>query len=706
MKKARLICISLLFISLGGLIPTGFGAASASDPLDNWTIIDNGTNKDLNGVAYGNGTFVAVGGNKVEDPKDTPYGIILTSPDGVTWTDTTPQNIVPLFKITYGNGTFVAAGGIVDAVGNISNSKILTSPDGITWTDRTPSGLQGLINAIAYDNGIFVAADVHFSLTTLTKWSSSSPDGHSILYTSSDGINWQKRTSTLGAIINAIAYGNGVWIAMGAHYDESLGKEDCKIFFSSDNGQHWRATTGQYVVLHNKLSSPGPTGDELLYGKQLTFGNGVFWGIPQDQIGGNGTLINSNNGINWNKMTLTTSLATYNRFNSTVYGNGSFIVVGEEGILVTSAFGETWTARISGTINELRDIVFGKDTFVAVGYGGIIIQSGPVAIAPSPPSIVSKRGRESNAWNFSGGLAAVKVGDKKWCFINKAGRMVLNPIFDDTLGFSWGWAAVNIGGQVSFINKNGKTLEGSQSEDAKSFSGGAAAVKVSGVWGFINTNGKLFIAPRFDDAWSFSGGLAAVKVGNKIGFINGYGRMIINPVFDDALDFSDKLAAVLFEGKWGFVDKRGMLFEPIFDDALSFSEGFAPVALNGKWGFVNDHIVMVIEPKFDIAFRFSEGFAGVKTGDKWGFINYAGEMVITPQFDDIQSFSEDFAAVKLGGEWGFIDGSGIIVIGPQYEDTLGFSQGLAAVKVDGKVGFINKKGQMLIKPQFDLSGSF
>jgi hypothetical protein len=55
---------------------------------------------DLRGVAYGNGLFVAVGDR----------GTILTSPDGVNWTERT-SGTNWLFGVTYGNGTFVAVGG-------------------------------------------------------------------------------------------------------------------------------------------------------------------------------------------------------------------------------------------------------------------------------------------------------------------------------------------------------------------------------------------------------------------------------------------------------------------------------------------------------------------------------------------------------------------------------------------------------------------
>ena len=60
----------------------------------------SGTSNNLIGVTYGNGLFVAVGTS----------GTILTSPDGVTWTQRTSGTDDTLRGVTHGNGTFVAVG--------------------------------------------------------------------------------------------------------------------------------------------------------------------------------------------------------------------------------------------------------------------------------------------------------------------------------------------------------------------------------------------------------------------------------------------------------------------------------------------------------------------------------------------------------------------------------------------------------------------
>jgi hypothetical protein len=57
------------------------------------------------------------------------------------------------------------------------------------------------------------------------------------------------------------------------------------------------------------------------------------------------------------------------------YGNGTFVVTGFSGEIVTSPDCATWTSRFSGTTNELCAVAYGKGTFIAVGGSGTILSS-------------------------------------------------------------------------------------------------------------------------------------------------------------------------------------------------------------------------------------------------------------------------------------------------------------------------------------------
>ena len=91
----------------------------------------------LTAVAYGNDTFVAVG----------EKGTIVTSRDGVQWTVRSSGLTDVLGDVAFGNGTFVAVGG-----------SVITSADGVDWSIQN-SGvpLPIPIFCVTYGEGKYVA---------------------------------------------------------------------------------------------------------------------------------------------------------------------------------------------------------------------------------------------------------------------------------------------------------------------------------------------------------------------------------------------------------------------------------------------------------------------------------------------------------------------------------------------------------------------
>src|SRR5512147_1878768 len=95
--KAALIIIS--FCTIGGVIC--LPGYTMADPLDTWqwrNPLPQGNY--LYHVAYGNGTFVAVG----------EAGTVLTSVDGENWTQEYSGTDLGLAGVTYANNLFIAVG--------------------------------------------------------------------------------------------------------------------------------------------------------------------------------------------------------------------------------------------------------------------------------------------------------------------------------------------------------------------------------------------------------------------------------------------------------------------------------------------------------------------------------------------------------------------------------------------------------------------
>src|SRR5882724_10044420 len=80
-----------------------------ADALDNWAANQVSTNFSLTDVTHGNGRYVAVGYYP-----NTDSGVILTSDDGLGWTQRNQNNIqdptFDLYSVTYGTGVFVGVG--------------------------------------------------------------------------------------------------------------------------------------------------------------------------------------------------------------------------------------------------------------------------------------------------------------------------------------------------------------------------------------------------------------------------------------------------------------------------------------------------------------------------------------------------------------------------------------------------------------------
>jgi hypothetical protein len=114
-----------------------------------------------------------------------------------------------------------------------------------------------------------------------------------------------------------------------------------------------------------------------------------------------------------------------------------------------------------------------------------------------------------------------------------------------------------VGHLRGYIDKTGKTVIEPDFDDADSFSEGLASVEIEGKRGYIDKTGKVVIKPEFKYANSFSEGLAAVRVDRLCGFIDKTGKMVINPAFTNAQSFKRGLAEVRHGEETAYIDKTG-----------------------------------------------------------------------------------------------------------------------------------------------------
>ncbi len=347
-------------VAEGSYIGAGAGGViQVSNNGTNWSwMTAYQSSGDLTGIAFGNSTYVAVGA----------LGVIRTSTDRTNWffRNRALSNGGTLYGLTYANGEFVAVGeGEIGPGGILEQDPLLFSGSSSDWYARA-SGNFTTLEDIAYGQGLYVLAG-----------------GYGIR-TSTNGIDWTNRSSGLSGQLSSVNYVNGLFILTG--WSGSLS--------TSPDGITWTPRT------------TGATTKTLM---DTTYGNGLFVSVARTPGGSSGAVLTSGDGVTWtnrstvnlcgicfakglfvvvgdggvirtsaNAVNWTTQLSgVASSLWGIAYGDGYFVAVGDQGVLLTSPDGISWARRNASTSQSLQKVVYGRGTFVAVGGGSTIVQSAP-----------------------------------------------------------------------------------------------------------------------------------------------------------------------------------------------------------------------------------------------------------------------------------------------------------------------------------------
>ena len=192
---------------------------------------------------------------------------------------------------------------------------------------------EASLSSIAYGDGMFVAVG-----------------SHSTILTSPDGITWTKRSANVPGIINfyGISYGKGCFVAVGSLSD-LVGFPSGFLILTSPDGVNWTAQTSNVPFL---LS--------------ISYGNGLFIAVGYSKIA------ISFDGISWSYL----SRPGYRE--AITYANGFFLAIDSRTRIYASVDGDTWINRgavygiadldgISDNNNHLSSLSYGNGIYVAVG---------------------------------------------------------------------------------------------------------------------------------------------------------------------------------------------------------------------------------------------------------------------------------------------------------------------------------------------------
>jgi hypothetical protein len=356
-----------------------------SEDAEHWVRPANTPGRLLNGVAWLNNQFVAVGGPYGEDESSPIVTPVLFSADGANWTLTGDIGGEYLFGISYGNGRYVAVGAQYNHSLDGYDAVSIFSTNGVDWDIGSPRS-QWSLRSVAFGTDKFLGVGYGGSLTSSTDgidWFNESRGtvanlngvtctsnllvayggSYGLTMLSSDGISWtniygSRSNAALGGLpwsFRRMIYTNGLYI--GAVVDEY----DSPILRSS-NAINWD------FVAHASFSVEG-----------LTYANGLYFALGGDQYGSESyesrpQMAVSSDGRNWRTQSPSSKDG---KFYDVAYGNGVFIAVGGAGQLpeiqiMSSLDGFSWADSSVLSEGIFRGVAYGNGRFVAVNdYGQI-----------------------------------------------------------------------------------------------------------------------------------------------------------------------------------------------------------------------------------------------------------------------------------------------------------------------------------------------
>jgi hypothetical protein len=145
--------------------------------------------------------------------------------------------------------------------------------------------------------------------------------------------NWTPRASGTTEMLQGVAYGAGVFVAVGAAG---------VVLRSTDHGQTWQNRSNEEVTTAGLRS--------------VAFGDGRFMAIAADDV-----IVSSDLGLTWKRATVPDGW-----WSAVTFGTGGWFLAGETGIVSSSNHGQSWIPVYQGQ-PALTDILARGDTMVAVG---------------------------------------------------------------------------------------------------------------------------------------------------------------------------------------------------------------------------------------------------------------------------------------------------------------------------------------------------
>jgi len=328
----------------------------------------------------------------------------------------------------------------------------------------------------------------------------------------------------------------------------------------------------------------------------------------------------------------------------------------------------------------------------------------------------------------------------KWGFIDTAGKIVIEAVFDDVRDFRNGLAAANLKGKWGFIDPFGKKVIDFKYRSVNDFSEGLAIVQdMDKNIFYINDKGNKMLECPFDECLDFKGLYAKMVIDDRVGLRDRSGNIKVKPMFEEILYDELYYITISFNGHYEiflaendksiFRNSTGQIWLPscgkikiqngdacyyidlkntntkskLFDDGSDYYYDYALVNKNDDFFLMDKYFVTIKTNCISMDYGGESYWLCQKINDKFTILNNQGRelrQINQTGYNVIMRYSDGFAAVEKDGLWGYIDTSGVEKIAPSWPIVWDFKGGKSRAISQTGIGFIDKKNNWVIPPNF------
>jgi hypothetical protein len=354
------------------LAPVPYGRMLSSLDGVHWSEVAVPELFGVSEIAADTQTFVAAG----------VFGVLARSEDGQNWSVTSRGPIDSLGAVIQANGTYVAVGGTLgDPSIKFSKTTAFTSADGREWTRHLIATTNSLTAITVGASGTYAAVGERGTIV-------SSPDA----------INWTERNSGTTNNLNAVTFGNGRYVAVG-------GQANMATVAYSNDGLDWQLLL-EDPSLRNLLGIAYAQGQFVAVGRTNSFRRATVWVSPHGlswtiysppisnqlnavcygdnkwvAVGNRGAIGVSSDAITWTNV----SLNTVRSFRGIAFDHGWFVAAAAPAAVYVSTNGINWTVKTVSAQFDLSGVTSGPNSFFVVGGAGMVLESGPFDVVESLP---------------------------------------------------------------------------------------------------------------------------------------------------------------------------------------------------------------------------------------------------------------------------------------------------------------------------------